>query len=110
MAKVPNNRIEELAASGELELNMMLDVEPHPMSVGDYFKALERQTGEAFAVSEEWKAEILPYVERILAKKNWGITDEQVIMYMVGSHLVQCGVIALGMRKNNNSRRIIYCS
>lgn len=101
-SKVSEGKLSEMAARGEIDLNVVLNMGNQSISVGDYFKELNHQADQAFAVSEDWKAEILPYVIRILQKKAWGVTDEQVVMYMVGSHLVQCGIMTYQMKQNNN--------
>lgn len=100
MAKIKDSKVEELSRNGDIELNLVL--RPNNITVGEYIDQSNKELDRAFDVTPEWKSEITPVLNRVLQKRNWGVTDEQMLAYYVGSHLIQCGVIAAQVMANNN--------
>lgn len=99
MAKIKDSKLQALVREGAIEPNLVL--RPDNITIGEYIEQSNSEIDKAFAVTPEWKAEITPVLHRVLQKRNWGVTDEQILMYYVGSHLVQCGVIAMQVMNNN---------
>lgn len=103
MAKIKPSKVQELSLNGDIDLNMMVNGPEQSMTVGEYIEQSNAEIAKAFEVSAEWKQEVKPLLTRILAKRNWGMTDEQMLMYYVGSHLVQCTVVAIQINMSNKS-------
>lgn len=101
MAKIKDSKVQALARTGDLEPNLIL--RPNNITVGQYIEQSNAEIDKAFEVTPEWKAEITPVLHRVLEKRNWGVTDEQILGYYIGSHLIQCGVVAAQVMKNNNA-------
>lgn len=100
MAKIKDSKLQKMAREGEIELNLVL--RPDNITIGEYVEKSNSELDNAFSVTPEWKAEITPVLHRVLAKRNWGVTDEQLLGYYIGSHLIQCGVVAAQVMANNN--------
>jgi hypothetical protein len=57
------------------------------MRAGDFFKEYNQQVEGILKVSEEFKEEVTPVLERVLAKRGVGMTDEQLLMFMFGKDI-----------------------
>lgn len=105
LTKIKESNIREWAMNGEVDLNLKVNL-PHPQNpativkytVAEYFQVLNVQSETAFETSEEFKAEILPHVEKILQKRDWGVTDEQVVLFMVANDLFSKGMMAMSIK------------
>lgn len=100
MAKIKDKKLQTMARNGEIELNLTL--RPNNITIGEYIEQSNSELDKAFEVTPEWKAEITPVLHRVLLKRNFGVTDEQILAYYIGSHLIQCGVVAAQVMANNN--------
>ena len=57
------------------------------MRAGDFFKEYNNQVEGILKVSDEFKEEVTPVLERVLAKRGVGMTDEQLLMFMFGKDI-----------------------
>lgn len=102
ITKVPEEKLREMALSGRIDFELMLELPGQKLTVQDYFGNINTSADAAFVVTEEWKEEILPHVIKVLETRNWGVTSEQIIMYMVIMDLAQKTMIALSMKRDIN--------
>jgi len=86
--KVSEKKLNKLQAEGEMNLNAMIDYDyGKKMRAGDFFKEYNNQVEGILKVSDEFKEEVTPVLERVLAKRGVGMTDEQLLMFMFGKDI-----------------------
>lgn len=86
--KVSEKKLNKLQADGEMNLNAMIDYDyGKKMRAGDFFKEYNNQVEGILKVSDEFKEEVTPVLERVLAKRGVGMTDEQLLMFMFGKDI-----------------------
>jgi len=86
--KVSEKKLNKLQAEGEMNLNAMIDYDyGKKMRAGDFFKEYNQQVEGILKVSDEFKEEVTPVLERVLAKRGVGMTDEQLLMFMFGKDI-----------------------
>ena len=72
------------------------------MRAGVFFKEYNNQVEGILKVSDEFKEEVTPVLERVLAKRGVGMTDEQLLMFMFGKDIASKGVIFFQMKSQLN--------
>lgn len=103
-AQISKKKVEVLVASGQLDLNIVLEnKEQGRMPLGDYINRANAEIEQAFVVTEEWKEEVKPVLKRVLEKKNWGVTDEQTLMFMVGMYALSGIVTTISIKNSNDA-------
>jgi hypothetical protein len=60
---------------------------------GEFFQEYNQQVSGILKVSDEFKEEVTPVLERVLAKRGIGLTDEQMLMYMFGKDAAAKSII-----------------
>jgi hypothetical protein len=86
--KVSEKKLIKLQAEGEMNLNAMIDYDyGKKMRAGDFFKEYNNQVEGILKVSDEFKEEVTPVLERVLAKRGVAMTDEQLLMFMFGKDI-----------------------
>lgn len=92
--KVSERKLNQLQAEGEINLNALIDYEyGKRMRAGEFFQIYNEQVGGLLQVSEEFKEETLPVLERVLAKRGIGLTDEQYLMYLFGKDIAAKSIL-----------------
>ena len=85
---VSEKKLNKLQSQGEINLNAMIDYDfGMKMRAGEFFKEYNQQVGSILKVSDEFKEEVRPVLERVLAKRGVGMTDEQLLMFMFGKDI-----------------------
>lgn len=100
LVKVPEDKLTRMYNTGEIDPNLVINAPPLQVTVAEYFKIFNSQADDAFVVTDEWKMEILPHVEKVMMENNWGITSKQVIMFMLGQNMIQNGLSAMKLRSD----------
>jgi len=75
------------------------------MRAGEFFQEWNSQVmkdGGVLQVTNEFKEEVTPVLERVLAKRGIGLTDEQLLMYMFGKDIAAKGLIFFQMKGQMN--------
>lgn len=102
--KVSEKKLNKLQAEGEINLNAMIDYEyGRRMRAGEFFQVYNEQVANILTVSDEFKEETLPVLERVLAKRGIGLTDEQYLMYLFGKDIAAKSVIFFQQKAVVNS-------
>ena len=71
--------------------------------VKEFVKQYNSEAQEAFSVSQEFKETVTPPLVRVLQKKGAAMTDEHFLMYHFGKDIVEKGIIAFTLSKQNKS-------
>jgi len=101
--QVSEKKLNKLQAEGEINLNAMIDYDyGKKIRAGDFFVEYNEQVGSVLTVSEEFKQEVTPVLEKVLAKRGVGLTDEQMLMYMFGKDIATKGMIFFQQKSQLN--------
>lgn len=101
----PKKKINALVQKGELDLSLELpfDETGETITVAEFIRESDEQNAELFTVSDEFKSEAMPLLEKVLEKRKIGMTDEQMLGFVVakdvGIKMVQFGA-AKSMQKD----------
>lgn len=103
---ISEKKLSKLQEEGELNLSAMIDYDyGRKMRAGEFFQEWNNQImkdGGVLQVSDEFKEEVTPVLERVLAKRGIGMTDEQLLMFMFGKDIAAKGLIFFQMKGQMN--------
>ncbi len=101
--KVSERKLNKLQAEGEINLNAMIDYDyGKKIRAGEFFQEYNQQVDGLLQVSDEFKEETKPVLERVLAKRGIGMTDEQMLMYLFGKDIAVKGVMFMQQKGQLN--------
>ena len=72
------------------------------ITAGSFIEEFNEQSKDALSVSPAFKKEVTPVLERVLAKRGAGLTDEQMLIYLFGKDIAVKGVIVYQMKSTMN--------
>lgn len=91
---VSERKLNKLQAEGEINLNAMIDYDyGKKIRAGEFFQEYNKQVDGILKVTEEFKEEVKPVLERVLAKRGIGLTDEQYLIYLFGKDIAAKSMI-----------------
>jgi len=100
---VSEKKLNKLQSEGELNLNAMIDYDyGKKIPAGEFFREYNEQVGQVLKVSDEFKEEVTPVLERVLAKRGVGMTDEQLLMFMFGKDIAMKSLIFVQQKSQLN--------
>lgn len=103
---ISEKKLAKLQDEGEINLSVMIDYEyGKKIRAGEFFQEWNSQIsrdGGVLQVSNEFKEEVTPVLERVLAKRGVGMTDEQLLMFMFGKDIAAKGLIFFQMKTQMN--------
>ena len=103
IGKISDKKVSKLVTEGKINLNVGKRYQDGTVvTVGERLDAHNEAIEQCFVVSEEWVEEVRPPLERILAKKDWGISDEGIVMLKVVEHNATCIVQLVEIKKQMN--------
>jgi len=101
--KVSERRLNKLQTDGEINLNAMIDYDyGKSIRAGDFFIEYNQQVENVLQVSPEFKEEVTPILEKVLAKRGVGMTDEQMLMFMFGKDIAAKSMIFFQQKAQMN--------
>lgn len=98
-------RLMKLQQDGEVDFNttyIPYDMSGNVMPAVEFIKEYNAQQEGAFKVTDEFKQEVTPVLERVLEKRGVGMTDEQFLMYMFGKDIAMKGFMFVSARAQMN--------
>jgi hypothetical protein len=91
---ISEKRLLKLQAEGEINLNAMIDYDyGKKVRAGEFFQDYNEQVKDIFYVSESFKQEVTPVLERVLAKRGVGMTDENYLMVLFAKDIADKSII-----------------
>jgi hypothetical protein len=101
--QVSEKRLSRLQAEGEINLNAMIDYDyGKKIRAGDFFQEYNLQASQTLKVSQEFKDEATPLLEKVLAKRGVGLTDEQMLMFVFGKDIAAKSMMFFQMKSQLN--------
>lgn len=92
--KFNERKLTKMAQQGEIDFSIQIPYDyttNQTMSAGDFIKEYNEQQDGSLKVSQEWKDETTPVLERVLEKRGIGATDEQMLIYLFGQDILLKG-------------------
>jgi hypothetical protein len=86
-AEISERKLDTLIAEGEIDPNIQIPTESGNLLVKEFAQEFNSSIKDAFEVSDEFKENIRPPLIRVLKKRGIGMTDEQMIGYLVVTDL-----------------------
>jgi hypothetical protein len=68
----------------------------------EFFQSFNEQAEEAISFDPDFADKVRPAMERVFAKKGWGMTDEQFLMVAFGKDIAWKGVQIMSLKKTAN--------
>jgi hypothetical protein len=101
--QISEKKLNKLQADGEINLNAMVEYSyGQRIRAGDFFQEYNNQAGNLFSVSDEFKEEVTPVLERVLAKRGIGITDENLLVILFAQDLAVKGGLFFQQKQTLN--------
>jgi len=92
--QISEKKLTRLQAEGEINLNALIDYDyGKKMRAGDFFQEYNKQVSGLLKVDDEFKEEVTPVLERVLAESGIGLTDKQMLMYMFGKDIASKSIL-----------------
>lgn len=86
--QVSDKKLAKLQADGEINLNAMIDYDyGKQIPAKQFFQEYNSQVENLLTVSQEFKDEVTPILERVLSKRGIGMTDENMLMVLFGKDI-----------------------
>jgi hypothetical protein len=93
------SKLRKMEAEGEIDLSIPIpDGYGNTINAGGFIQEFNEQSKDALTVSPAFKKEVTPILERVLAKRGAGLTDEQMLIYLFGKDIAVKGVIFYQMK------------
>lgn len=101
--QVSEKKLSRLQAEGEINLNAMIDYDyGKKIRAGEFFQEYNAQASQTLKVSQEFKDEATPLLEKALAKRGVGLTDEQMLMFVFGKDIAAKSMMFFQMKSQLN--------
>jgi hypothetical protein len=92
-------KLRRLESEGEIDLSIPIpDGYGNTITAGNFIEEFNDQSKDTLTVSPQFKKEVTPILERVLAKRGAGLTDEQMLMYLFGKDIAVKGVLFYQMK------------
>tara|TARA_R110000822_G_scaffold419_10_gene1938 strand:- start:1163 stop:2296 length:1134 start_codon:yes stop_codon:yes gene_type:complete len=103
LSKIKESKVDDLAKEGLIDLSIQVPIDPYTnVSIPEIVQGFNSEVVDAFDVSEDFKDEVRPIMNRVFIKRGWGMTDEQQLMFAFGMDFVQKGAILMQLKKQGD--------
>ena len=103
LSKIKESKVDDLAKEGLIDLSIQVPIDPYTnVSIPEIVQGFNSEVGDAFEVSEDFKDEVRPIMNRVFVKRGWGMTDEQQLMFAFGMDFAQKGAILMQLKKQGD--------
>jgi hypothetical protein len=85
-----DKKLNKLAREGEVDFSIQIPYDyksNQTMSAGEFINEFNEQQKDTLVVSQEFKEEVTPVLERVLKKRGVGMTDEQYLIFLFGKDI-----------------------
>lgn len=98
--KVNEIKLSELYKKGDIDPAMQLNLGGQILSVPQFFEIYNDNVNTLYKRDLEWEAEITPPLERMFARKNYGITDDNYVYFLGAKKILQDGMGFFQLKKS----------
>jgi hypothetical protein len=86
--QVSDRKLAKLQAEGEINLSAMIDYDyGKRVPAYEFLQEYNSQVENLLVVSQEFKDEVTPILERVLSKRGIGMSDENMLMFLFGKDI-----------------------
>ena len=102
LVQIKDRKIQEMVSKGEIDprTRIPIDASGNSITISEFVQDYNEQTAEAIQTTPEFKKKVRPAMVRVFEKRGIGMTDEQFLMYMFGTDMVQKGAVVFSLRNN----------
>jgi hypothetical protein len=101
--QISEKKLNRLQADGEINLNAMIDYDyGKKIRCGDFIQEYNNQTKDLLQVSQEFKDEATPLLEKVFAKRGIGMTDEQMLMFVFAKDIAAKSIMFFQQKSQIN--------
>lgn len=101
--QISEKKLIKLQAEGEINLNAMIDYDyGKKIRAGEFFQDYNEQVKNILYVSDTFKEETIPVLERVLAKRGVGMTDENYLLFLFGKDIAEKSMIFFQYKSQMN--------
>lgn len=102
--KYDESKLIEHIQKGELDPTLSIPVDENTTTTPvEYVQTYNNQAEETIKYDPEFGERVRPAMERVFAKKGWGMTDEQYLMTAFGKDIAVKAMMVVGMKKQMNA-------
>lgn len=102
--QISEKKLIKLQAEGEINLNAMIDYDyGKKIRAGEFFQDYNEQVKDVLYVSDTFKEEVTPVLERVLAKRGVGMTDENYLMVLFAKDIADKSIIFFQYKSQLNN-------
>lgn len=103
VAQTDETKIAEKIMSGEIDNDMSFPMDDEEVTPLEFVQIMNKQAEQAIAYDPEFGKKVKPAMERVFAKKGWGMTDEQFLMVAFGQDIAMKGMLIYALKKQQSS-------
>ena len=102
--KYPEEKLQEKIINQEIDptMEIPLDENGNTTNPVEFFQSFNEQAEEAISYDPEFGDKVRPAMERVFAKKGWGMTDEQYLLIAFGKDIAWKSVQIMNLKKTAN--------
>lgn len=102
--KYPEEKLQEKIINQEIDptMEIPLDENGNTTNPVEFFQSFNEQAEEAISYDPEFGEKVRPAMERVFAKKGWGMTDEQYLLIAFGKDIAWKSVQIMNLKKTAN--------
>ena len=99
--KYPDEKLKEKVIKGEIDPTMEIPLDENGTTTNpiEFFQDFNQQAEEAITYDPEFGEKVRPAMERVFAKKGWGMTDEQFLLVAFGKDAAWKAVQIMSLKK-----------
>jgi len=102
-AMFPEEKLAAAIQDGDLDPNVSIPIsETTSLTAVEYFQEHNDTVKQVMAYDPEFNEEVKPVLTRVLAKRDWGMTDEQWLIYKFGKDIAMKGTAVFTLKKTAN--------
>jgi hypothetical protein len=104
-AQYSPEKIQEKIIKEEIDPQMTIPINEQGDQVGvvEFFENFNEDAAEAMSYDPAFGEKVRPAMERVFAKKGWGMTDEQFLMVAFGKDISWKALQLFGLKKNGKA-------
>lgn len=86
--QIKEKTVLKIRVAGTIDMDAaLIPIDGGMISFDEFIRTYNEQNVGTVSVSQEFKDDVTPILTRVLAKRGHGLTDEQMLIYMFGSHM-----------------------
>lgn len=104
LAKMDEQKVLNLIQEGKIDPNRRIPVDEYgnTVSVMEFVSGYNSQVGDAVKNDPAFRKKVRPVMVRVFAKRGWGMTDEQFLLFAFGKDISVKAVTLYAMKKGIN--------